>query len=103
LLEDDADGAILVSTRVSDGVQWIRSRLEGDFAGKILFAAGDEVLALLGRIPSIIEIDEIRTGFESRTGLSVSCGLGASTRDASSNLRLAKLRGENRAVGAYDD
>ncbi|MDB5338111.1 MAG: hypothetical protein JWN70_3730 [Planctomycetaceae bacterium] len=99
LLEDDVQGAALVSARVSGAVQWIRESLERDFAGQIMFAAGDEVLAFLKEIPSLADIDHIRVEFRTRTGLSVSCGVGESAREAASQLRLAKLRGKNRSEG----
>jgi len=100
LLEDDVDGASRVSSRVSKAIQWLGACLEREYSGQIKFAAGDEVLALLVHAPSKEQIEQIRSEFETRSGLSVSCGIGDSAREAAGQLRLAKLRGKNRTEGA---
>jgi hypothetical protein len=99
LLEGDVEGASLVSQRVSAAILWLGECLAREFGGQVKFAAGDEVLALLGRVPSRYEIDAVREEFQSRCGLSISCGLGEGSNDAVSQLRLAKLRGKNRLEG----
>ncbi|WP_161498720.1 mCpol domain-containing protein [Microterricola pindariensis] len=100
LLEDNVGAASQISSRVSHAVQWLRGCLERDFSGEISFAAGDEVLAFLRKIPSKEQIDLLRSEFEKLSGLTISCGFGASARDAASRLRLAKLRGKDRSEGA---
>ena len=102
LLEDDVAGASEVSSRVSLAIHWLRNCLERDFVGQIAFAAGDEILAHLRKIPSRVQIEVLRAEFQARSGLSVSCGVGGTARNAASQLRLAKLRGKNRSEGAAD-
>jgi GTP cyclohydrolase III len=103
LLEDDATGAALVSTRVNQAIAWLQSHLQQRFGASVIFAGGDEVLAQLQTRPTLTQLESVRTEFESQSSLSISCGLGTSLHEASLQLRLAKLRGKNQTQSVFDD
>jgi GTP cyclohydrolase III len=102
LLEDDANGAALVSVRVSESISWLKAHLEKHFDAIVLFAAGDEVLAQLDSVPTLEQLERMRAEFRARSSLSISCGLGNSPSEASLQLRLAKLRGKNQSQGRFN-
>lgn len=96
LLERDLDGAKDVSERVTRAVSKLANTLRREFSAEVIFAAGDEVLALVPRELTEAELNGLRSEFRIISGVSVSCGVADSPRDATLNLHIAKLRGKNR-------
>ncbi|WP_181157380.1 mCpol domain-containing protein [Microbacterium sp. MYb62] len=103
LLEEDVPGAHLVSTRVSDGIEGLAAELRRSFGAEIVFAAGDEVLAVTNSLVDPILVQRFRAKFEKTTGRTVSCGIGTSAADATRQLHLAKLHGKNQTRRGGND
>lgn len=99
LLGEQVDAAAAVSRAVVLAVGNVADQLRSWFDAQIVFAAGDEILAVTARSPSAQEVDALRSRFHDETGLTISCGVGATAEAAARQLRLAKLRGKNRIAG----
>lgn len=99
LLDEKVDDAAELSRRVVIAVGNIAERLQLDFGARLIFAAGDEILAVTNLEPTENAIQSLRSEFRRSTGLTISCGLGSSAMEAARSLHLAKLRGKDRIVG----
>jgi hypothetical protein len=103
LLRGDINGAALVSVRVRDAIVALTDSLQAQFGARIVFAGGDEVLALTTVPVTTDGLATLRDEFRYLSGLSISCGWATSARDATLNLRIAKLRGKDQVQGPVDD
>jgi hypothetical protein len=99
LLENDLSGAVSASEDVSQGIRWLAGALQGLLRAEILFAAGDEVFAVIPDLDKVAEVERLRREFATMAGVTISCGLGMSAAEASHQLRLAKLQGKDRTRG----
>lgn len=102
LLEGDLAGAAARSALVSDAISLLSSELEVELAARVIFAAGDEVLAHTSRPVAAEDVERLRTQFHERSGLTISCGVADSPGGATRRLHLAKLRGKNRTEVVTD-
>jgi len=99
LLRNEIEGSAALSAYVVKAVGEISDEIRTQMDGTVIFAAGDEILAILPKPPSVEAIDQLRSGFTISTGLTISCGIGATAAEAARNLHLAKLLGKNRLHG----
>ncbi len=99
LLSNEVESAAAVSRHVVLAVGNLADALCSRFDARIIFAAGDEVLAIAGESPSPEEVDALRNSFFVETGLTISCGVAPTAQESAAQLRLAKLRGKNRTAG----
>jgi len=67
---------------------------------KVMILGGDDLLIKYDSTKYGSELlEEIRTLFQDKTGLSMSCGVGKNIAESIQNLRLAKLYGKNQIKG----
>ena len=96
VIEGRLDEAASLSSSVVRAIGKLADELRRRTDARILFSAGDEVLAATRSMPPVDLVDELRHTFAADAGLTVSCGIGRSGAEAASNLRYAKLLGKNR-------
>lgn len=76
---------------------WFSEKLSNDFGAKIIFKAGDSLLAS-SRLEefSIHSLERLRIEFSNISNATISFGIGDSPRQAYFALKLAKASGKNR-------
>jgi hypothetical protein len=99
LLHNEVEASATVSAAVVRAVGEIADDIRTRMGGHIVFAAGDEVLGVVSEVPTLESIDRVRFAFHVATGLTISCGVGATAAEAARNLHLAKLLGKDRHCG----
>lgn len=100
LIDDDPAAAAAASELVSTAVRELADDIAMLADGNVLFAAGDEVFAVVPARTPLDRLERMRSRFKETSGLSLSCGIGASSQEAALHLRLAKLRGKDQVAGA---
>jgi hypothetical protein len=100
LLRDEVDASAALSAAVVRATGQIADDIRTHLGGRLIFAAGDEVLAIVPERPTSESIEVVRSTFQNATGLTISCGIGMTAAEAARNLRLAKLLGKDRLHGA---
>lgn len=100
LLEDRIADAIAFSTNLNDVNKEIKIMLNSRDGIEIIILGGDDLLIKFdSKKYGQMLIEEIRAHYKSKTGTSLSCGIGKSIPESIQNLRLAKLYGKNQTKG----
>ena len=100
-IENKVESAASLSGKLKSTVQEIEELLNAQPGVDVILSGGDEMLIRYD--PTVIGItflENIRRIFVSKTGISLSCGVGISISESIHNLRLAKLYGKNQTRGA---
>lgn len=100
LRENRITEASILSDKIKTAFSEIEIKLKAFDDLEILIAAGDDLLIRYTPQPQDEDLlEEIRNIFETKTGLSLSCGIGDTVPLSVQNLYLAKLYGKNRVIG----
>lgn len=99
LLDDKIKEAAELSKKISMAMEEIRSTINSMNAAEIIFLGGDDVVAVMPNESQNLEkIEMIRRNFLSKTGCTISGGIGFKASEALNQLRRAKLSGKNKIV-----
>ncbi|MCW5202856.1 mCpol domain-containing protein [Desulfobulbus sp. N2] len=100
LTESKTNEAIMLSENIKTVMIEIENFLETIEYVEVLISGGDDLLIHFEKIEDSDElIDIIRRMFYSKTGTSMSCGVGTDVPQSIWNLHLAKLYGKNLVRG----
>lgn len=100
LLKGDTAGAREYSESLSRASAVIRGCLEADPEAEIILAGGDDFVVRFQHESAAPEfIERLRKAYSAECGRTMSVGIGNDSREATMNLRQAKLMGRNRVVG----
>jgi hypothetical protein len=103
LLDNKLDHACRYSETVVRALQQIRDFLEKELGAEIIVCGGDDLVACWkdGSVTSA-DIKHIRAQFFDTCSRTISIGIGSTSREATQNLRRAKLLGKDRAVSTIE-
>ena len=101
LLDNELNHAQEYSLSVTQALQHMRDFLEEKLDAEIIVCGGDDLVACW-EMEYVAEVDIklIRANFFDICGRTVSVGIGATSYEATNNLRRAKLLGKDRVVAA---
>lgn len=101
LLDNELNRAREYSQSVTRALQHVRYFLEEELDAEIIICGGDDLVACweAGSVTDA-DIKLIRTSFFDICGRTISIGIGASSHEATNNLRRAKLLGKDRVVAS---
>jgi GTP cyclohydrolase III len=103
LLDNQIDLAREYSETLSRALLQIRDFLEKELGAEVIICGGDDLIACWndGSVTSA-DIKDIRAQFFDSCGRTMSVGIGSTSREATQNLRRAKLLGKDRAVSTIE-
>jgi hypothetical protein len=103
LLDNKLDDASSYSETVAHALKRIRDFLEKELGAEIIICGGDDLVAFWkeGSVASA-DIKYIRVQFFDICGRTISIGIGSTSREATLNLRRAKLLGKDRVVSTIE-
>ncbi len=103
LLDNQLDRARQYSETVARALQKVRDFLEKDLDAEIMVCGGDDLIACWkeGSVTSA-DIKHIRAQFFDICSRTMSIGIGSTSREATQNLRRAKLLGKDRSVSTVE-
>lgn len=103
LLDNQVDLAREYSETLSRALLQIRDFLEKELGAEVIICGGDDLIAYWndGSVTSA-DIKDIRAQFFDSCGRTMSVGIGSTSREATQNLRRAKLLGKDRAVSTIE-
>lgn len=100
LIEGKVAEAISLSENINDAANKIGKILRSRNGIEVMILGGDDLLIKYDSEKYGSELlEEIRTLFQAKTGLSMSCGVGENIPESIQNLRLAKLYGKDQIKG----
>lgn len=100
LIEGKVAEAISLSKNINDAADELGKTLRSRNGIEVMILGGDDLLIKYDSEKYGLELlEEIRILFQTKTGLSMSCGVGENISESIQNLRLAKLYGKNQIKG----
>lgn len=96
LLSSNIDKASELSSNINKAMSEINNLIRKNPDINIIIFGGDDILIeLVFEKETMDVLESIREMFFSKTGLTISCGIGNSIKSAIYNLNLAKIYGKN--------
>jgi hypothetical protein len=100
LMDGRIQEATEISENVTDAFAKIRSSLMNESEATVHICAGDDLIAsFVPNTKSMNLLHDLKTGYFSKTGLTLSIGVGETVVYSLDNLRRAKMSGKNQIVG----
>lgn len=100
LIEGKVTKAISLSENINDAANEMGKTLKSRDGIEVMILGGDDLLIKYDSKKYGLELlQEIITLFQTKTGLSMSCGVGKNISESIQNLRLAKLYGKDQIKG----
>jgi len=100
LVENKIIEATRLSEDIKEAMYEIEKKLKSIIGVEIVIIGGDDLLIRYeGEKLTKAVVEDVRKLFKSKTGISMSCGIGANITESIQNLHLAKLYGRDQIRG----
>jgi len=88
-----------ISDKIKDNITWLIRKVVEEFSAEILLIGSDDILFKINEFFfDIHKIEELRQEFYKRSNITLSIGIGNTTRQSHINLKIAKVSGKDKII-----